>query len=93
MSLRSNMAHLPLPTARSAGRDRCARLRSGALTALAADVQLDGKLGPNTERRVLQADLRLHRGILARGEVILRGEGPKYSGKVDFSDAETKKKE
>ena len=30
---------------------------------------------------------------LARGEIILRGEGPKYSGKVDFSDEETKKKE
>jgi hypothetical protein len=31
--------------------------------------------------------------ILARGEVILRGEGPKYSGKVDFSEEDTKKKE
>ncbi len=31
--------------------------------------------------------------ILARGDVILRGEAPKYSGKVDFSDEDTKKKE
>ena len=31
--------------------------------------------------------------ILARGEIILRGEGPKYSGKVDFSEDEPKKKE
>ena len=31
--------------------------------------------------------------ILAKGEIILRGEAPKYSGKVDFTEEETKKKE
>ena len=31
--------------------------------------------------------------ILAKGELILRGEAPKYSGKVDFSEDDTKKKE
>lgn len=31
--------------------------------------------------------------ILAKGELILRGEAPKYSGKVDFSEEESKKKE
>lgn len=30
---------------------------------------------------------------LASGEFILRGEGPHYSGKVEFSDEETKKKD
>jgi hypothetical protein len=33
------------------------------------------------------------RTILAKGEVILRGEAPKYSGKVDFSEEDTKKKD
>lgn len=31
--------------------------------------------------------------ILAKGEIILRGEAPKYSGKVDFTEEDTKKKE
>jgi len=31
--------------------------------------------------------------IIAKGEVILRGEAPKYSGKVEFSEEDTKKKE
>jgi len=31
--------------------------------------------------------------ILAKGELILRGEAPKYSGKVDFTEEDTKKKE
>ncbi len=30
--------------------------------------------------------------ILAKGELILRGEAPKYSGKVDFSEEDTKDK-
>jgi hypothetical protein len=30
--------------------------------------------------------------IIASGNIILRGEGPKYSGKVDFSDDEVKGK-
>ena len=33
------------------------------------------------------------RVIIAKGEVTLRGEAPKYSGKVDFSEEDTKKKE
>ncbi len=33
------------------------------------------------------------RKIIASGQVILRGEGPHYSGKVEFSDDEVKKKE
>jgi hypothetical protein len=33
------------------------------------------------------------RTILARGEIILRGEAVRYSGKVDFSEEDTKKKE
>lgn len=32
------------------------------------------------------------RKILAAGEVIVRGEGPHYSGKVEFSDEEAKQK-
>jgi hypothetical protein len=31
--------------------------------------------------------------ILAKSELILRGEAPKYSGKVEFTDEETKKKQ
>jgi hypothetical protein len=31
--------------------------------------------------------------IIAKGEMTLRGEAPKYSGKVDFSEEDTKKKE
>ncbi len=31
--------------------------------------------------------------ILAKSEINLRGEAPKYSGKVEFSDEETKKKD
>ncbi len=31
--------------------------------------------------------------ILAKSEMILRGEAPKYSGKVEFTEEETKKKE
>jgi hypothetical protein len=30
--------------------------------------------------------------IIAQGQVILRGEGPRYSGKVEFSEEETKGK-
>lgn len=33
------------------------------------------------------------RVIIAKGEMLLRGEAPKYSGKVDFSEEDTKKKE
>ena len=33
------------------------------------------------------------RVIIAKGEVTLRGELPKYSGKVEFSEEDTKKKE
>ena len=31
--------------------------------------------------------------IIAKGEITLRGELPKYSGKVEFSEEGTKKKE
>lgn len=31
------------------------------------------------------------RKIIAQGELILKGEGPKYSGKVDFSEEDVKK--
>jgi hypothetical protein len=31
--------------------------------------------------------------IIAKGEITLRGELPKYSGKVEFSEEDTKKKE
>ncbi len=33
------------------------------------------------------------RTIIAKGEITLRGELPKYSGKVEFSEEDTKKKE
>jgi hypothetical protein len=33
------------------------------------------------------------RQILAKSELVLRGEAPKYSGKVEFTDEETKKKQ
>ncbi len=33
------------------------------------------------------------RQIIAKGELTLRGEPPKYSGKVEFSEEDTKKKE
>ncbi|HNO68557.1 MAG TPA: hypothetical protein PKI49_08600 [Pseudomonadota bacterium] len=33
------------------------------------------------------------RQIIAKGEITLRGELPKYSGKVEFSEEDTKKKE
>lgn len=33
------------------------------------------------------------RVIIAKGELTLHGEAPKYSGKVDFSEEDTKKKE
>ena len=37
--------------------------------------------------------IEFRRVIIAKGEVTLRGEAPKYSGKVDFSVEDTKKKE
>lgn len=36
--------------------------------------------------------IEVQRRIIASGEVILRGEGPKYSGKVEFSEDEAKQK-
>lgn len=37
--------------------------------------------------------IEYHSQIIAKGEIILKGEAPKYSGKVDFSEEDTKKKE
>jgi hypothetical protein len=37
--------------------------------------------------------IEFRRVIIAKGEITLRGEAPKYSGKVEFSEEETKKRE